>query len=231
MLSREERVRIHLRSGLQRGSGGQGDDPAAVENGYSVVAVDDCSTDATWEKLRGLGVPAIRHPVILGQGASLQTAMQYALSQGAQHLVHFDADGQHVPDQIPRLLAELESGRADVVLGSRFLMPTDCAEVPPARRVVLQLARWVNFLMCGQLLSDAYNGFRALSRTAAMTFDIRDNRFGHAPEILSQARRHGLRIVEVPVTIRYTPYARHKGQRLMNAPNIILDLLAQRLFK
>src|SRR5262245_34581001 len=89
-----------------------------VRNGYSVVVVDDCSRDDTWERLRDLPVHAVRHPVNSGQGAALQTGTEFALEHGARYVVHFDADGQHPHDQIGRLLEPLREGTADVALGS-----------------------------------------------------------------------------------------------------------------
>src|ERR1700737_1869184 len=72
--------------------------------GYSIVVVDDASSDGTPGILSDLPVHYLRHPVNLGQGAALQTGMDYALAQGAEYLVHFDADGQHPPDRISALL-------------------------------------------------------------------------------------------------------------------------------
>jgi glycosyltransferase involved in cell wall biosynthesis len=92
--------------------------------GYRVVVVDDGSRDETVE-VRDLPVTYIRHSVNLGQGAALQTGMNYALRAGARVAVHFDADGQHDCSQIERLIEPILSGTADVVFGSRFLQRED----------------------------------------------------------------------------------------------------------
>lgn len=202
---------------------------ALIEAGYAVVVVDDGSSDGTWELIAPLPVYRLRHPVNLGQGAALQTGMQFALQRGAEVIVHFDADGQHGAADIARLVAPIRAGEADVVLGSRFLRAEDRGEVPLSRQILLRGAIVVNFLATGLWLSDAHNGLRALSREAAARIEIRENGFAHASEIVWQIRERGLRSVERPMTVAYTDYARAKGQSVWNAFNILFDLLLRRL--
>jgi len=202
-----------------------------VASGYSVVAVDDGSRDKTWGQLKGLGVHRLRHPFNLGQGAALQTGVSYALQQGAQYILHFDADGQHSPEDIPGLLAPLLAGRADVVLGSRFLRKEDWQIVPPTRRVLLKMAIFINWLLVSLWLSDAHNGARAFSRRAARQIVLKENGFAHATEILQQIRSLGLRFQERPTRILYTEYSKLKGQRVWNAFDIFVDLVIKRLLR
>jgi glycosyltransferase involved in cell wall biosynthesis len=202
-----------------------------VALGYSVVVVDDGSTDNTWRQLKGIGVHRLRHPFNLGQGAALQTAVSYALEQGAQYIVHFDADGQHSLEDLPGLLAPLLAGRADVALGSRFLRKEDRQAVPPSRRLLLKGAVVVNCLLTGLWLSDAHNGARALSRRAAQLIVLRENGFAHATEILQQIRSLGLRFAERPTRIRYTEYSLMKGQRIWHAFDVFVDLLIRRVLR
>jgi glycosyltransferase involved in cell wall biosynthesis len=196
-----------------------------------VVVADDGSTDDTWAQLNGLGVHRLRHPFNLGQGAALQSAMSYALHRGADYIVHFDADGQHNPDDIESLLAPLIADEADVVLGSRFLREEDWLAVPPQRRRLLRAAVVVNALLTGLWLSDAHNGFRAFTRGAARQIHLYENGFAHASEILVQIRERKLRYVERPTRIRYTDYSQFKGQKATNSINIVLDLLIRRLLR
>jgi len=202
-----------------------------VASGYSVVAVDDGSRDNTWGQLKGLGIHRMRHPFNLGQGAALQTGVSYALQQSAQFILHFDADGQHDPEDIPGLLAPLLAGRADVVLGSRFLRKEDWQVVPPTRRLLLKMAIFVNWMLAGLWLSDAHNGARALSRRAAQLIILKENGFAHATEILQQIRSLGLRYQECPTRIRYTEYSRLKGQRAWSAFDIFVDLVIRRILR
>jgi glycosyltransferase involved in cell wall biosynthesis len=199
-----------------------------VQQGYAVVVVDDGSHDDTWALLADLPVYALRHSINLGQGASLQTGMTFALQQGAEIIVHFDADGQHRVEDIAMLIAPVCAGEADVVLGSRFLRKTDSVHVPRMRRLMLRVAVLVNWMITGLWLTDAHNGLRALSRRAASQIELCENRFAHASEILLQIRHQRLRYTERPTTIVYTSYSLAKGQKPWNALHIVMDLVIRR---
>ncbi len=196
--------------------------------GYEIVVVDDGSREDPRTMLADLPIHYLRHPINLGQGAALQTGMDYAKAQGAEAVIHFDADGQHDKDDIPQFLAALESG-ADVVIGSRFLRESDLAHVPKGKRLVLRCARIVNGIFTGMWLTDAHNGFRALSRKALEAIDLTENRMAHATEIMSQIRAAKLSVKEVPVTIRYTDYSQAKGQKWTNSLNILIDLILNKI--
>lgn len=202
-----------------------------IAHGYTVVVVDDHSLDQTCAVLQKLPVYYLRHPINLGQGAALQTGMDFALQQGAEFIIHFDADGQHQAEDISMLMEPLQCGQADVVIGSRFLRWEDRQEVPTFRQLFLRVAVLVNWLITGVRLTDAHNGFRALTRSAAQKIYLRENRFAHASEILVQIRHAKLRYVERPTKIVYTHYSKAKGQSLWNAFNIMVDLLLSRFIR
>ncbi len=202
-----------------------------LDKGYSVVCVDDASTDNGLAVIRSLPVYSLHHAINLGQGASLQTGMSFALCKKAAYLVHFDADGQHNAADIPVLLEPLEKGEADVVLGSRFLRDEDRAAVPSVKRLLLKTGVFVNWVLTGVRLTDAHNGFRAMTADAARKLDLQENRFAHASEILAQIRHNKLRVVERPTAIVYTDYSRAKGQSMWNSIKIVMDMLLRRIFR
>lgn len=180
----------------------------ALRNRVSeVVVIDDCSYDATSQRAYEAGATVLRHLLNRGQGAALATGTAYALKQGADIIIHFDADGQHSPEDIQKFIVPLTQGNVDVVLGSRFLAQSDSDSMPFARRILLKCAIIFTSFFSGIRLTDTHNGFRALSRRAAELIRIRENRMAHASEIIHEIARHRLRVREVPVVIRYTDYS------------------------
>jgi glycosyltransferase involved in cell wall biosynthesis len=189
----------------------------------NIVVVDDCSSDRTVQRAQAAGAHVLRHPINLGQGASLQTGITFALQHGASHIVTFDADLQHRAEDIPRLLDALAAAGADFVLGSRFL--GSALNLSLLRKLVLKAAVIFTRITTGMKLTDAHNGIRAMTRRGAYGLQIHQNRMAHASEILQQIANSRLPYVEVPVTIEYTDYSKAKGQRLTNSVNIVLELL------
>lgn len=199
-----------------------------IKQKYNVVVVDDCSSDTSQETLEGLSIHYLRHCINLGQGAALQTGMDFVLQKEADIVVHFDADGQHPANEIPDLIQPLLDGKCDVVLGSRFLDKTKIENIPFKKRMLLQAACWVNGWITGLWLTDAHNGFRALNKEALQKIQLTENRMAHATEILTLIKKANLRVTEIPVTISYTEYSMQKGQSMWNAVNILFDLLKKR---
>jgi glycosyltransferase involved in cell wall biosynthesis len=197
--------------------------------GYQVVVVDDGSPDTTADIARAAGATVIEHPFNLGQGAALQTGIEYALTQGAGFIVTFDADGQHRVSEISRLTAALVEEHADFALGSRFL--GHAPNLPPLRRLMLRAATLFTRLATGLQVTDTHNGLRAMTRRGAAAIRLRQNRMAHASEFLSQIGASGLHYVERPVTIEYTAYSLAKGQSMRDAVLILLDLFARRLHR
>jgi len=194
---------------------------------YRIILVDDGSTDDTAKIAATFPVFLIRHELNLGQGAALETGMEAAILLKADFVIHFDADGQHAASDIEQLLAPLQNGNADIVFGSRFLEKKPSG-LSLSRKIVLKMARWINYMISGILLTDAHNGLRALNKKALQAIHFRQPGMAHASEILYQVRRQSLRYLEVPVHIRYTDYSKQKGQGILNSVNILFHLLFKR---
>jgi len=193
----------------------------------NVVVVDDGSRDETSARAYGAGAHVVRHPVNLGQGAALQTGIDYALRKGAGYIATFDADGQHDIADVARMLDRLRSAGADVALGSRFA--GKAIGIGRGRRLLLSAAVFFTRVTTGLALTDSHNGLRVLTRRAASLIELQQNRMAHASEILEQIARHKLSYVEVGNTVIYTEYSRAKGQRASNAVNILVDLILRGL--
>jgi polyprenyl-phospho-N-acetylgalactosaminyl synthase len=196
---------------------------------HRIAVVDDGSTDATASIAGAAGAVVIPHPVNLGQGAALQTGIEFARRQGADFIVTFDGDGQHRASDAAMLVAALKDSGADFALGSRFLAGP--VAMPASRRLLLKAATQFTRLTTGLDITDTHNGLRAMTRRGASCIALRQNRMAHASEFLEAIARSGLRYVEVPVTIEYNAYSLAKGQRLSDSLSILVDLSAHRLHR
>lgn len=190
----------------------------------NVVCVDDGSADDSAKEARAAGAVVVRHALNLGQGASLQTGISYALKDPRmQCVVTFDADGQHQVHEAEIMARRVLANEADVVFGSRFL---DARTRPGlVKRLVLKAAVLFSNATTGVHLTDAHNGLRALNRRVCEGLDLRQNRMAHASELVHQVARSGASVVEQPVHILYTDYSRSKGQSVLNSVNILAELL------
>lgn len=197
---------------------------------FQIIVVDDGSAIPIYTFLQGLPVVCLRHRVNLGQGAALQTGFMHALRQQPDIIITFDADGQHTVNDLPALIQPIIKQDAEVVLGSRFIEKEN-NHMPFFRNITLKGGRFVNYLFCGILLSDAHNGLRAFSRAAIEKIVITENRMAHASEILFEISRHKLRYTEVPVTVQYTAYSRQKGQSSADSIKVLFDLILHKLFR
>ncbi len=177
--------------------------------GYKdIVVVDDGSKDDTYSTIKKSGAHVLHHIVNRGQGAALKTGIDYALDNGADIIVTFDADGQHRVEDIPAMINPIRNRECDATIGSRFLKKT---KMPFLRRLTLKIGVIIMWLFYGVKMTDAHNGFRALSRDAAKRIEITSDRMEHASQIIEEIYKKRIKYKEVPVTIRYTDYSIEKG--------------------
>ena len=196
----------------------------------NVVVVDDGSADGTWETARQAARFALRHAINRGQGAALQTGIEFALKRGAQYIVTFDADGQHRPEDVERMVGPVARGECEITLGSRFLGRT-AVNLPWGRRFMLKLAVLFTRVVNRMPVTDAHNGLRCFSRAAAERLNITADRMEHASEIIDLVRRTGLPWREAPVEIHYTEYSLGKGQSSLGALRILFHYIMSRYFR
>ena len=196
----------------------------------NIVGVNDGSADDSAAQIRAAGAHLVDHPVNLGQGAAIQTGVEYARAQpGAKYFVTFDADGQHQVKDVTRMIERLRTEPLDIIVGTRFAGQEN-SQVPWIKRAVLKTVVMLSPRTKKLGLTDAHNGLRAFNRTVAEEMNIRMNGMSHASEIVSMIDKHGWRVDEEPVDILYTEYSMSKGQSLINGVNILADgLVARRL--
>lgn len=189
-----------------------------------IICVDDGSQDNSVDEAIAAGAWVAVHPINVGQGAALQTGIEYVLRHtDAEYLVTFDADGQHRVEDAVAMLEAAQERDLGFVLGSRFR--SGHVEMGLLKRIILKTVVFVTRLRSGHQLTDAHNGLRLIRRDAAEHIKIEQNRMAHASEIIEQLFATGLKWEEIPVHIRYTPYSRQKGQSLLNSINILVELI------
>ena len=197
----------------------------------NIVAVNDGSRDASATEIHAAGAHLVNHPVNLGQGAAIQTGIEYARAQaGAEYFVTFDADGQHQVKDVVAMVRRLREEPVDIIVGTRFGEKRENSQVPWIKRVVLQTVVKLSPTSRKLGLTDAHNGLRAFNKKVADEMDIRMNGMSHASEIVNKIAENGWRVSEQPVDILYTEYSMSKGQSLINGVNILADgIVARRL--
>ena len=188
-----------------------------------VICVDDGSHDDSASIADNAGAVVVRHEVNLGQGAALRTGIDYALCEPAvQHIITFDADGQHNAPDAVALLTLARQAKVDVVLGSRFLGAKSA--IPRGRRLLLLSAILFTRITTGLRLTDTHNGLRVFSRSAARRLNLRQPGMAHASEILARIAQLKLSYLEASVSVNYDDYSRAKGQANLNTINILHEL-------
>ena len=193
---------------------------------YKMVVVDDGSSDNTYQVASRYSVVLLRHKINRIQGAALQTGNDYALAKGADIIVHFDADGQFLVNEIESIVQPILDKQADIVFGSRFLAKK--SDIPWLKeKIYFPIARIINRVLFGIKSSDPQSGFRAMTRATAQKIRIEQDDFSHCTEIMAKAFEYKLRIKEVPITVVYHRF----GQNLAGGIKIIKDLLFSKIIK
>lgn len=195
-----------------------------------IICVNDGSTDDSSKKIRKTDAILIEHPINMGQGAAIQTGIEFALQfDNFKYFVTFDADGQHDALDAKKMLNVLKKENLDIVIGSRFLGEAINISLP--KLIILKLAVMFTNLFSGVNLTDTHNGLRVFNRKFATALNIQMSGMAHASEIIDKIGQGNWRYKEVPVTITYSDYSRSRGQSILNSVNILVDILINRVKK
>ncbi len=184
-----------------------------------VIVVDDGSSDATAEFATRSGAIVLRHETNRGKGAALNTGFQKARDLDAGAVALLDGDGQHRPDDIPRMIKPILDGESDMVVGSRYLDLQ--SDIPFYRRVGQSVITTVTGVASNVPSTDSWSGYRAFSRRAIEVIRFREGGWGVDPEFQFLAREHGLNVSEVPIVAIYEERAKRNpiphGVKTINA--------------
>ncbi|MBB1579539.1 glycosyltransferase family 2 protein [Candidatus Saccharibacteria bacterium] len=193
-----------------------------------VVCINDGSSDNSREEILKTKAYFVDHPINMGQGAALQTGVEFARSLPVEYFVTYDADGQHRLEDVREMIRTIKRDKTDFVLGSRFL-GKEAVNMPKMKRIILKMAIRFSNITSGVKLTDTHNGLRVFNRKVANSIQITLPDMAHASEILEIIYRNKYTYTEVPVVIEYTDYSRGKGQSIINAVNIAFDTLLRKV--
>lgn len=202
----------------------------------NIIVVDDGSSDNTFQESLATGVIVLRHLLNRGKGAATQTGLDAAKLLHADFIVTIDADGQHDPNEIKKLLEPLQAGTADVVIGSRML---NTVGMPISRILMNKVGNWITYLFFGIKVSDSQSGFRAYSYNAINSVYTYLDGYEFESEMLGEIRKAKLRIKEIPIKVVYTDYSMNKykssktntSQGLVNGIKMVKNFIENTLFK
>lgn len=195
--------------------------------GNEIFVVNDGSHDRTGELARKAGahVHVLTHLVNRGLGAALSTGIQAAVNSGADIVVTFDADLQHMGSDVERLAKPITEGKADVVIGSRFLSEEDLKMMPSVKRIGNKFLTGFTNILSDTTITDSQSGLRAFSRQAAEKLMILCDRYEVSSEIIYELGHHNLRIIEIPIKAIYDKRSATKGTTIGSGLHIAWSML------
>ncbi len=193
----------------------------------AVIVCDDGSTDLTAKIAERLGAEVIRHEQNQGYGSALRSIFEKAMDFGADILVTIDGDGQHNASEIPYLIKPLREGQSDIVIGSRFIDSKGSAEMPLYRKMGVKLITQLVNGSSRNGLSDSQSGFRAYNRKAMNLLCVSEVGMGASVQILLEASKHDLKILEVASTCKYHNGAASKSTSnpFTHGASVIMSLI------
>ncbi|NOS67043.1 MAG: glycosyltransferase family 2 protein [Candidatus Peribacteraceae bacterium] len=193
----------------------------------AVIVVDDGSTDDTSSTATKAGAQVIRHGQNGGAGAATMTGLEAARRMGATAVVTLDADEQHDPADIPRLLEPVQRDAADIVFANRFGVRPDGKgnRIPLIRRFFNGIGNVVTLVATGKWVQDSQSGYKVFGPKALAQVDLRMSGFEFCTEIVREAVQHKWRIAQVPTKVLYSEYTLAKGQSFGNGVKTALKIL------
>lgn len=186
-----------------------------------IVVVDDGSNDGTAAEAKKHGVTVLRHIINLGKGAALRTGSQYSLGKGAEALVFMDSDGQHDPEDIPRLISALaDNGGSDIVFTYR---DRGSSHMPLVKKFGNAFIDTVMRLLFHINVKDTQCGYKAMRKEAYEKLQLMSNDYSIESEIAAKTGKYRLKFTQLPIRTVYAD--RYKGTTVFDGMKIVLKML------
>lgn len=190
------------------------------------IVVNDGSEDDTHKIAKRHATYTIQHVVNMGVGAATTTGLEAAKKLNADIAVTIDADGQHNPKDIRKIIQPILDKQCDVVIGTRML---DSKGMPRLKVIGNWCMNFITFLVYHQWSSDSQSGMRAYNKHALKKMSLRSIGYEVCSEIVGEVKRTGLKLVEAPIKVIYSEYSRVKGQNWVNGINILTKSISIRM--
>lgn len=187
-----------------------------------VLVLNDGSTDRSAEVASDEGALVINHIINRGLGGALKSIFTYAVENEYDILVTFDADGQHDGSDIKRLIQPILDEKKDVIIGTRW---TERKRLTFSRYLINFFANIVTYLLFGIYTTDSQSGLRAFNKKAIKNILITSEGMEVSSEFFKEIKKNKLHFSEIPIKAIYTDYSLEKGQRVDNAPEVLLRLI------
>ena len=191
-----------------------------------VVVCDDGSTDDTYEIADAAGAHVIRHDVNIGKGEALRTLFKFAIHSKNDIIVTIDGDGQFLPEEIPKLVSDIEEKKSDIVIGYRF---DDATDMPNYRRFGNKMLDRMANMVTELSVSDTQSGYRAYSKDVIEKLNFHINGFGADVEILIDAAKKGFRISEQKVTVIYNTGSDTSTKNPISHAGVVVSTILERI--
>jgi glycosyltransferase involved in cell wall biosynthesis len=172
----------------------------ALEQIPIVAVIDDGSVDGTADVAARAGATVLKHEVNRGKGAALKTGFRWACEQRLDGVITLDADGQHLPREIPKFLACHGETRGDLIIGGRAHL---FGQMLPRRRIANEFSAWTIAFASGTNVTDAQSGYRFYSTPLLRSVKLRSNGFAMESEVIVRAGRGGFKVLTTPIDLGF----------------------------
>jgi len=190
-----------------------------------VIVVDDGSKDKTGILAKRAGAKVLRHMINLGVGNAYKTGLKFTTKK-YDIVATMDADGQHSPKDLVKIIQPIARNKADVVVGTRLKNPQGMPMVKLAGNWIMN---FITYLFSGIWTTDSQSGFHAFSQKTLKLFRLKTGGYEICTEMFGEINKYGLKFKEIPIKVIYTKHSRSKGQSIANAVNIVTNLLKRNL--